>query len=300
MCHSSALRRGRAGFTLIELLVVIAIIAVLIGLLLPAVQKVRDAAARTHCANNMKQLGLALHNYYSAYGGFPPGRMTTPSGGAISWSTLILPYIEENNLYQQYNRKVDWTNAVNDSGINQTPIKTFMCPAAPPAPPRTAANHRGVQDYPAISELHRPNPFAKNGLPPSDPTWIGILGNNVSRRLGQITDGLANTLMLAEDAGRNQGWEMGKPGPDLGDAGAWANPGDTIVVSGYNPATGTIPGPVAINGTNSQNVYSFHGPMAGSVFGDGSVRFLKGTTSLDVLIALTTRSCGEVVPEGSY
>jgi prepilin-type N-terminal cleavage/methylation domain-containing protein len=292
--------RRRSAFTLIELLVVIAIIAVLIGLLLPAVQKVRESAARTQCANNMKQLGIALHNYYSAYDGFPPGRSVIPNVGAYNWAALILPYIEQGNLYRQYDFKVDWTNPINDSGVNQTPVKTFMCPSAPAAPPRTAANKRGVLDYPAISELHRPNPYAHNPLPPSDPTWIGVLGNNVSRRVMQITDGTSNTLMVAEDAGRNESWEMGRPVGNLGDAGAWANPGDAIVISGFDPVTKTCPGPVAINGSNNQNVYSFHVTVAGGLFADGSVRYLKASTSLDVLIALTTRACGEVVPEGSY
>jgi prepilin-type N-terminal cleavage/methylation domain-containing protein len=287
----------RRGFTLIELLVVIAIIAILIGLLLPAVQKVREAAARIKCANNFKQLGLGLHNYHSTHGAFPPAKLIQPNGAAHNWATLILPYIEQGNLYQQYNLDVDWTNAANDSGINQTEIKLFLCPSAPSD--RTAANKRGPLDYPATCEIHRPNPFAGK-LPESDPNWIGVLGKNVSRRVTDIRDGSSNTLMLAEDAGRNQCWEMGKQTGNLGESGAWANPDGHITVSGFNPATASIPGPVAVNGTNSENVYSFHTNVAGGLFGDGSVRFLRSSTSIDVLIALVTRQCGEVVPDGSY
>src|SRR5262249_49996454 len=155
-------------------------------------------------------------------------------------------------------------------------------------------NSRGVLDYPAINQVHRPNPFATK-LPPSDSSYIGVLGKNVSRKTTQILDGTAATLLLAEDAGRNQSWEMGKQAGTLPDSGAWANPAGAIVVSGFNPATGNTPGPVAVNGCNSQNVYAFHPGSAGGLFADGSVRFLKSTTSIDVLIALTTRSGQELV-----
>jgi prepilin-type N-terminal cleavage/methylation domain-containing protein/prepilin-type processing-associated H-X9-DG protein len=293
-------RPRRPAFTLIELLVVIAIIAILIGLLVPAVQKVRAAAARTQCANNMKQIGLALHNYHSSHDGFPPARWTAATGVNHCWATLILPHVEQDNLYRQYNLAANWSSAANDSGVIQTQVKTYICPAATSAPPRTAANSRGVMDYPAISELYRPNPYALNGVPPGDPTYIGVLGNNVKRRVTDILDGSSNTLMVAECAGRNQVWEMGRQTGSLSQSGAWANPGDIITVGGFNPVTGTIPGPVAVNGCNAQNVYGFHTSSAGGLFADGHVYYLSSTTSIDVLIALTTRSGGEVVPDGSY
>jgi prepilin-type N-terminal cleavage/methylation domain-containing protein len=289
-------RPARPAFTLIELLVVIAIIAVLIGLLVPAVQKVRAAAARVQCGNNMKQLGLALHNFHDTQGGFPPAHLVMPNGATHNWATQILPFIEQDNLYRLYNFNADWSAKANDSGVNQHQVKQFICPAAPGAPPRTAANSRGVLDYPAINEITRPNAYAR-ALPPSDPSFIGVLGKNVYRKMTDITDGTSNTLLLAEDAGRNQSWQMGRLQGALSEDGAWANPGGNITVSGFNPTTLTKPGPVAVNGCNSQNVYGFHTNQAGGLLADGSVHFLSSSMSVDVLIALMTRSGGEVVPE---
>jgi prepilin-type N-terminal cleavage/methylation domain-containing protein len=131
----SAVRR-RLAFTLIELLVVIAIIAVLIGLLLPAVQKVREAAARMQCQNNLKQIGLALHNYHSTNNVFPAGNITNGYATAIAhgpnWCIALLPYIEQNNLYMQYNMQLANEDPAN-AAVTQTIVKTYSCPSDPNA-----------------------------------------------------------------------------------------------------------------------------------------------------------------------
>src|SRR5262245_12198705 len=163
----------RWGFTLVELLVVIAIIAILIGLLVPAVQRVREAAARTQCLNNLKQLGLALHNFHDAHNGFPPAKQTAPS--THGWIAFTLPYLEQKALFDLYRFDVNWDDpATNDAsgGVNQTSLSVLLCPSAPGG--RPATRNRGLTDYDAISQLTRPNPFVTN-LPPSDPTWVGIL-----------------------------------------------------------------------------------------------------------------------------
>ncbi|MGL6095997.1 MAG: DUF1559 domain-containing protein [Fimbriiglobus sp.] len=137
----------RKGFTLIELLVVIAIIAILIGLLLPAVKKVREAAARMQCTNNLKQIGLACHSFESAFGFFPPARLDAapgfpvtefgvpaPATGTIQHGpgTLILPYIEQDNLYRTYNFSLTFSDPGNANAI-RTQVKTFVCPSTPDA-----------------------------------------------------------------------------------------------------------------------------------------------------------------------
>jgi prepilin-type N-terminal cleavage/methylation domain-containing protein len=284
---------SRKGFTLIELLVVIAIIAILIGLLLPAVQKVREAAARLKCQNNLKQLGLALHNYENTNGAFPPAHQTVPK--IHCWIALTLPYIEQDNLYRRYDQGVNWDHKNNDlpanQSINSTELKVLLCPSAPTG--RKGSNGRSITDYTTLNHVNK-NKFTGN--PPADATRSGVLGLNVRRRITEIIDGTSNTLLLSETAGRNEMWVSGSKVAGGSGGGAWANPtGCESTLYGSVAGTPTRPGACAVNCTNNQGeVYSFHTSTANGLLADGSVRGLRKDISLSILAALVTRAGGEV------
>jgi prepilin-type N-terminal cleavage/methylation domain-containing protein/prepilin-type processing-associated H-X9-DG protein len=307
---------NRRAFTLIELLVVIAIIAILIGLLLPAVQKVRSAAARIQCANNMKQIALASANYELSFGNYPPSNTTTPP--LHGWAALVLPYIEQENVKNIYVMTANWHDTVNLQA-RMSPIKTYQCPAANGSRIGSSAFLDGsgqvyqgaAWDYtnlsvvalPLLTYLNYPDPATYTSI------WRGVMSTQGST-VAQITDGMSNTILFAEDANRPEYWVKGvritDRQPPYGGAavgitsgGVWADHLKGFGIEGTSPDGFTLVGECAINCNNSYEIYSFHTGGANVAMADGSVRFLRDSITIRTLAALTTRGAGEVI-SGDY
>ncbi len=302
----------RQAFTLIELLVVIAIIAILIGLLLPAVQKVREAAARAKCQNNLKQFGLAMHNYESTNGKLPRSRPFDLAGNRMSWTVVVLDYIEQGNLAKLYDKNVAWNTGVNAT-TGQTPIPVFICPSTPEGSSRLPAAGTGSaidglimgpSDYLIMHRL-RHRFYTANGLtnPGGTIDHDGALNTNSETPIIGMTDGSSNTIMIMESAarpnwyvlGRSQGTILPRPegfGWSDPDGGAGSMDGTDAVTGAINGSSGT--GRCIMNCNNDSEPYSFHTGGMNVCMGDGSGRFIRSSIPAATFAALITAKAGDI------
>ncbi len=322
-----SLPRQRSGFTLIELLVVIAIIAILIGLLLPAVQKVREAAARAKCSNNLKQLALACHGYHDANNALPrgveedvlpqpnpPGNTTVFKG--TSWLVYVLPYMEQGALFKQYDLTQGYSTAVN-ALVGMTPPSTYLCPSGPPPsqytdPNGTVTGNPTTHYYGCMGPGGAANPttmtigsttfsytignvgtngaWSAHGMLSQFRNTAGSVSTNRLVRLTDVLDGTSNTIMIGEIS------VYMPSGLTYHQYRTWIrgnNGGAGAAKCVTNPINSTV-----YNGSNNFNDISFGSNHTGGCnvgLGDGTVRFLRSSTDITVLKASASIASQEVV-----
>ncbi len=328
----------RRGFTLIELLVVIAIIAVLIALLLPAVQAAREAARRSQCINNLKQMGLALHNYHDSVEAFPPGYIAssrfidgeTDTSPGWGWASMILPQMDQSPLFNSTNFNLPVQHPTNSTAV-QTVLSTFLCPSDLPPPGGTFTVTDALNPPVAIAKVAASSYAACTGNDAAD-VALGMnddgLGNglfyrNSSVRIAWITDGTSQTVMLEErDWAISEGTWTGAISGGIIQRGAM-NPTPSIAAGGAPFYLAPCLVQVHCNMINSNSDMdsglddpsSLHPGGVNILFADGSVHFLRsvpsnsgvnsnGTTRYSpgsiIFQALGTRAGGEVVSADSY
>ena len=281
------------GFTLVELLVVITIIGILIALLLPAVQAAREAARTLQCKNNLKQIGLALHNYHDTYEVFPYS--SGGSGTYWSWSALVLPFLEQGNVHGliDFNYPYNAVMAQNNEAM-KTFIPIYQCPSAP-------------ENVLVSYCIHIPGPYDSaetnySAITTHRPTWLahdtegsGVMYLVSRTRMVDISDGTSQTLLVGE-ADFDQDDPFKTLNPEYFPNGEgfvgkqWASENGISTAHGINSNTSVIyPG-----------VFSYHPGGAQFVFADGHVAFISEDINQDILVWLTTRNGEEIIDAGQY
>ncbi len=299
--NQPTLRKPRSAFTLIELLVVIAIISVLIGLLLPAVQKAREAAARIKCANNLKQIGLALHMFHNDYDALPNSRL---SDLHATWAVLILPYLEQNNLYKQWDLVLVYYDQAPVARL--TAVPTYFCPSRRNVGAAPSASLSGDQnDDSAALGPHTPGALgdyaACTGTDNCDGadctgaingafrTGVDQNGKQVGAvAFKQITDGLTNTIFVGEKNVPLNAWGRGPLDCSLYNGDYWV----------CSTRSGSPAYPLAKTRTEPYPVFgSYHTNICQFVMGDGGVRSLRTDIDPKILALLCNIADGQVIPD---
>jgi prepilin-type N-terminal cleavage/methylation domain-containing protein/prepilin-type processing-associated H-X9-DG protein len=313
-------RRRAKGFTLIELLVVIAIIAVLIALLLPAVQSARAAARRIQCVNNLKQFGLAMTNFHDANGTLPPGALNTNYG---NWATKILPFLEQSAMANALNQTATYYD-IRNTTVTQATISAFICPSDPGSdtvyhskyPDRRKGNYMvnwGNSHY----DQGNPNPFT-GALGTVVPTRGPFRVNNTTTAITpfgmrDITDGTSNTMLMSEII---VGLNKGTASDIRGDI--WSTSRCGFFFTAYLPPNSKLPddldgtsdcqtlsgNPPCVGGNGSSPDYnaarSWHGGGVNVAFGDGSVKFVKDSVNIYTWRSLSTKDGEEIISADAY
>lgn len=304
--NPSKLGRSQRAFTLVELLVVIAIIGVLVGLLLPAVQAAREAARRMQCSNNLKQVGLALHNYHDSRNAFPPGYISKVAstgseiGPGWGWASMILPQMEQAALFERINFSVNIEHSMN-SFVRTQSVPTLLCPSDPTTSTWMTRN-RDLSTGSVLSdicEVASTNYVGVFGTSEPGVDGDGIFFRNVATSFRDILDGTSTTLMVGERSFRlgEATWTGAVTGAVI-----VADGGDGVGTGPPEPAaslvlshTGDGNGP-GVSKAHVNQFYSLHSGGGGQfVFCDGHVAFLNSSIDYQVYQALTTRAGGEAV-----
>jgi len=293
---------------LIELLVVIAIIALLIGLLLPAVQKVREAAARTQCGNNLKQIGVALHSYHGREGAFPSGylcqaqanpNVTAPGWG---WGALLLPDLEQENLYRGINLLLPVEHPSHQA-VRTTVLKIFVCPSDRDTGVFTITSDANAPLADAATNSYAACHGTGPDLEEELDVFNGVFSRNSRIRVTDITDGSSNTIAIGERAALlaqtpwagavSMGTTRITPGAPTGNPNAVEEAPTQVLV---HIAAHTINDPNA----DPEDFFAPHAGVGMFLFADGSVRPLSEGVRLAVLQALATRNGGETLNSGDF
>ena len=310
------MKNQRRGFTLIELLVVIAIIAILIALLLPAVQQAREAARRSTCKNNMKQIGLAMHNYHDAFSVFPIGQQ--PGQSRPNWRVGILPYLDQAPLYNQLDTtsgdfQSPYTGA--NSILTDLVVQVYACPSSPLSTNSTAFTNSGrgqTHHYVGVSGAY-PDPGGNSAACIASANWgmssfncnNGMLLQVATVRMRDVTDGTSNTLLVAEQSGlvNNRelpanyygGWSSTTASkPVSASPGASWGSGITSIRYAPNSDFDSATGGAATTFAGNTIVNSFHVGGIHGLLTDGSVRFISENVDLDLLRAVSSKADGVV------